>query len=90
MAEYIEREFLYEQMNATGAELSLCDALDMIECFPSADVAPVVHGRWRGSGYCTNCGKHAPFWAISSAYYKSPYCPSCGAKMDGGDGNEAD
>lgn len=86
MAEYIEREFLYEQMNATGAELSLCDALDMIECFPSADVAPVVHGRWNvvegkiENAICSNCVRH--FQSYYEAYH---YCPNCGAKMDGGD-----
>lgn len=57
---------------------------------PAADVAPVVHGKWDKNGYCTNCGKHAPFWSISSCYYKSPYCQSCGAKMDGGDNNAPD
>jgi hypothetical protein len=57
---------------------------------PAADVAPVVHGRWDENGYCTNCGKHAPFWSVSSCYYKSPYCQSCGAKMDGGVDNETD
>lgn len=41
MAEYIKREEFYEQMNATGAEFSLCDALEMIEKFPAANVAPI-------------------------------------------------
>lgn len=50
---------------------------------PAADVAPVVHARWDGNGNCTNCGKHAPYWAMASAYYTSPYCPNCGARMDG-------
>lgn len=43
---------------------------------------PVVHGRWDENGYCTNCGKHAPFWPVSLCYYDSPYCQNCGAKMD--------
>lgn len=52
-----------------------------------ADVAPVVHARWipfhsETAGdiqYCSNC-------EIGNAA-KSDFCPNCGAKMDGGDGN---
>lgn len=68
----------------------MADAKRQIANTRDADVAPVVHAKWDENGYCTNCGKHAPFWSISSCYYKSPYCQSCGAKMDGGDDNEAD
>ena len=60
---------------------------------PSADVAPVVHGRWDDSGRytfpsgstavrCTNCG-----CALTESEYRLNnwnYCPVCGAKMDGG------
>jgi hypothetical protein len=53
----------------------------------NADVAPVVHGRW-GTGrfnpetgnyeeQCTRCRNF-------SKEYGKPYCPNCGAKMDGG------
>lgn len=45
---------------------------------PAADVAPVVHGRWkrygRNLGECSNCGE------IVNIRYN--YCPNCGAKMD--------
>ena len=55
-----------------------------------ADVAPVVHGRW-GTGrfnletgnyeeQCTSCRNF-------SKEYGKPYCPNCGAKMDGGADN---
>lgn len=51
----------------------------------TADVAPVVHGRW-GTGrfnletgnyeeQCTRCRNF-------SKEYGKPYCPNCGAKMD--------
>ncbi len=62
----------------------------LLEKAPTVDAVPVVHGRWDENGYCTNCGKHAPFWSVSSCYYKSPYCQSCGAKMDGGIENAVD
>lgn len=99
MAEYIKREaaiaYIREQSEACqkmfeelGGENGIyADAYnDLAEDFyriPAADVAPVVHAMWDKNGYCTNCKKHAPFWSISSCYYKSPYCQSCGAKMDG-------
>ena len=48
---------------------------------PPADVAPVVHGRWV-NGSCNKCGKHAPYYLMSSTYYDGDFCPNCGAKMD--------
>ena len=63
----------------------------MIDRFPAADVAPVVHGRWTYDKkaqrqYCSVC-KGFFYGAINSPM---SYCPSCGAKMDGGDSDEAD
>lgn len=47
---------------------------------PTINAAPVVHGRWKSGQVlekCSVCGKKGfPEWR---------YCPSCGAKMDGGD-----
>lgn len=62
---------------------AICVLHDML----TADVEPVVHGRWipfhsEAAGniqYCSACG--IGFDA------KTAYCPHCGAKMDGGDGN---
>ena len=53
----------------------------------AADVAPVIHSQWeyeepngansfKGAYWCTNC--HQP------ETFKRNFCPSCGAKMDGG------
>ena len=57
-----------------------------IEIIPSADVAPVRHGRWNdGDPYCPICrkdkfrGLDADVWAD----WQPDYCPNCGAKMDG-------
>lgn len=68
------------------------DMLDEVECFQPSDVAPVVHGRWNviegrrlDNAICSNCGRR--FQAYYEAY---SFCPNCGAKMDGGDSNEAD
>lgn len=49
----------------------------------SADVAPVVHGRWIdlreycGDYMCSNC-------ETLYSTNKFNYCPNCGAKFDGG------
>ena len=68
--------------------LADCIARDISE-LPAADVAPVRHGRWVDNGIpdsilsgCSVCG----FTCGSSSFF---YCPNCGAKMDGGDGNNA-
>lgn len=58
---------------------------------PTADVAPVRHGRWISKnphGYewvfvCSNCD-----YIDGYPFNDRPnYCPNCGAKMDGGIGN---
>lgn len=63
---------------------------------PAADVAPVVHARWEYIPQTLNTLSQfrCPFcrwWSldpsIDGAYN---YCPNCGAKMDGGDGDVAE
>lgn len=52
-----------------------------IERLPAADVAPVVHARWRyvGSNWeCSCCLFPVP---RKSSFYH--WCPQCGARMDG-------
>jgi len=80
MAEYIEREALLEKL--AEHDLCLCVSESDVKNIPAADVAPVVHGRWRWVGecgfndcyICSECGK--------IAMNDSNYCPNCGAKMD--------
>ena len=91
MAEYIEREALYEKSYWHGEHPNVdnpfpdgVDAIDIkdVDAIPSADVAPVRHAKWDENGRCSNCGGHAPFWCMASTYYKSPWCHECGCKMD--------
>ena len=87
MTKYVELETAIDAVNdvyydSPDINLSADKLEDALRGVPYADVVPVVHGQWDESGYCTNCGRHAPFWAMSSCYYKSHYCPNCGAKMD--------
>lgn len=69
------------------------EIIDALENIPAADVAPVVHGRWAHLGgdewCCSACG----FVITTEGSWDKPtkkYCEDCGAKMDGGDSDEAD
>ena len=64
----------------------------LIDEIPTADVAPVRHGRWVSVPHklaraCSVCNRDEPykFADIDADVYD--YCPSCGAKMDGGADN---
>ena len=104
MTEYIEREAISEEIRkyyyknppnfsyGEGFDRGLDRAQRAILDAPSSDVAPVRHGRWTdGDPYCPICRKNkfvgldADIWAD----WQPDYCPNCGAKMDGGDGNSA-
>ena len=64
---------------------------DKIKAIPAEDVTQVRHGWWTWNEEgeidweqfyrCSNCG--------DKEYWESNFCPNCGAKMDGGDGNIA-
>ena len=102
MDEFISREATIKRIKEVycvgcnsyhGVRCRACgtgDAIDVIEDAPAADVAPIVRGRW-GTGrfnletgnyeeQCTHCRNF-------SEEYDKPYCPNCGAKMDGGADN---
>lgn len=97
MAEYIKREDAikiaekYGLANGSvlGRHTGLADCIaSEIATIPTADVAPIVRGRWLIWGekfpcrvvgknlgvFCSVCGNHLD--------YSSPYCPNCGAEMD--------
>ena len=54
------------------------------------EIAPVVRGRWgidEFGRYCTVCNEYALDYEsgedMQLAPYLTPYCPQCGAKMEG-------
>lgn len=65
------------------------------------DYAPVVHGRWddipnaymsvvsKTGAYHGNATTCSVCLEVNPNAFKTSYCPNCGAKMDGGDTNEA-
>ena len=85
MAEYIERANIkYEQWSVGPLnEPLMVVRKKTIDSIPTADVAPVVRGRWdllddAGSKIvkwnCDKCNR------ISTS--KTDYCPNCGARME--------
>lgn len=103
MAEYIEREKIYADISRflidkDSADLTDCEdgwtsaiskAMDVINDVLAADVRPERHGEWLDSeSPLTSSCK----CSLCSCYFESetPYCPKCGAKMDGGKNNETD
>ena len=102
MAEYIEREAISEEIRkyyyknppnssyGEGFDRGLDRAQRAILDAPAADVATVRHGRWIeqekytfGVMYaCSICDN-----LILDNGHSWNYCPNCGAKMDGVDGN---
>ena len=105
MAEYIDREAFQksveeryckpckaEKKDHNGCWCRACwvdDMLDEVECFQTADVAKVVHGRWEeylipNILCCSNCDLGI------DPLCKYPYCPNCGAKMNIKDGGNND
>lgn len=96
MTEYIDREALIVKMRAmpipkqAGSGYTWLDncaaginsAIQEVKLFPSADVAPVRHGRWGDNGIpgsmlsgCSVCG-------FTCGAYTFRFCPNCGAEMD--------
>lgn len=100
MAEYIDREAVHDFVRSltkyaraspgnTGHRVTVdADDVDFgVDKIPSADVAPVRHGRWVheniSEGYawviCSECEAVIHKILINK---RLNYCPNCGAKMD--------
>ena len=94
MAEYINRDAVHDLVRSLtkyawaspvrNEQRVTVDADDVqfgVDKIPSADVAPVRHGRWlyvdtdtEQFFLCNRCKK--------KEYWESDYCPSCGAIMN--------
>lgn len=90
--EYISREAALKALFAPG----MCYApmqLQIVKDLPTADVAEVVHGQWlldsRWPSWqhreCSRCKiTFQRTTEVEDQYWQ--YCPNCGARMDGGNG----
>lgn len=87
----LNNAYEYEYPTASGAfdEFATTIVPNVLRNIPAADVAVVVHGEWIEKQIplnwceddvdivyeCSICG--------CENFGESPYCPDCGAKMDG-------
>lgn len=93
MAEYIKRETVTNHLDDCMDTLWKPEIVALkcfVEGIPSADVAPVVHGRWKYNTdfqvwNCSECGEnpHKGTGVVTTAEKLPAYCPNCGARMDG-------
>ena len=94
MGEYVKRS---DALHAVGdvhpLDYNGQGIVERIKAIPAADVVEVRHERWDlakdpfGAGYvkCSRCGyKHCPEYYPDGSAIMHLFCPSCGAKMDGG------
>ena len=92
--EYIEREavinhidFVVDNATDTDYQKAAWGFGTFVSRLPAADVAPVVHGRWRyfhkqNIAACTECSFERD---LDTNFGRAVNCPNCGAKMDGVD-----
>lgn len=92
--EYISRKsaykFMFDIPNPDGAGEIEVVSIDDLDAIPTADVRPVVRGKWidepiykqtldgktyDGYTYCSNCKADYPFG------HKAYFCEVCGADM---------
>ena len=94
MSDYIERQkaiqWVKTECNPYGKPTldfeSGKKVIEHLERMPSADVAPVVHSQWiktEDGAECENCGREAVYQIVDDHWEYEPWCPHCGAKMDG-------
>lgn len=74
--------------NVPDADVVTWGQLKKAWAIATADVAPVVHGRWIEDGYnhykavCFECGEPCGTYVMNNP--RDRFCKWCGAKMDGG------
>ena len=103
IAEYIERATAVRAVlrqrqptNSVAQNRMLSIIQHDLLATPAAEVAPVVHGRWemRSTGMATDIGPEYKAYCTvcnePNKQYQPPFCPHCGAKMDGGANHAAD
>ena len=100
MSKQVDGEYILDLLRSTKrADLVLRGlkmAEDVIRAAQDGGLAPVRRGRWepdndRYGWSCTACGHFIQRDFVTEITIPSEllprYCPNCGAKMDGGDGD---
>lgn len=92
-ADYFEKQEVIADCSKCVSE-EVCKYRHDYECphFKNkADYVEVKHGEWfqldecaNEGVYCSVCHKKVYKFEYANQALRSPYCPNCGAKMDGG------
>lgn len=91
----LDNSLQFAVITGNGVDEDICEglheAIELVNDIPAADVVSVVHGLWEnGNPICPVCGEDkfkdldADIWCD----WLPPFCPNCGAKMDGGNYEE--
>ncbi len=85
MARYFNADILIEIIKNDCMEQSYYskkDAIDCVECMPTADVVEVKRGKWITDEsevvICSECGEEH-YWQE----FRASFCDNCGADMRG-------
>ena len=89
MDDYISREAALTALQDSDLFNTTERQLRAIRELPAADVAEVVHGKWGDNGIAGSMLVKCSVCGFDCGAYSFSYCPHCGARMDGGDGNSA-
>ncbi len=85
---------LWEELDDVDFGELVRDFWKILNKFPTIDAEPVRHGQWvmKKERFlqwyaCSECGSYPPrqHYASEIRSELTPYCPNCGAKMDGGE-----
>lgn len=87
MGDYVDRKVVFDAIQDTLIDTECQEFVqrlvdEKLDTIPSADVRPVVHGKWEYEEYgcyCSICHEYA----LEDEYgpHKTSYCPECGADM---------
>lgn len=95
MAEYVTKYQVKEEILSWARSITnperiiMADAMYVIDMLPSADVRPVVRGKWKMDSdrpdalICSACDHAFDVWKWDHQWMH--FCPNCGADMRDGD-----
>ena len=85
MTKFIEKDKAVELIFLVATTGRTTEALKLLGK-ESVEANPVVHAKWIEDEYAFAACNHC-MHELEYPEYKMPYCPHCGARMDGGESN---